>query len=120
MPQTELNFGLSPSVKWHQNLCSSPPPVQQDLSTHHDWPVKNAIVDLSIWLKGNLKSISGNLLSLLAAQNKDISAASETLLMGYRFHLCMIQVTVVKMFFSGISKSFCVTSQIRSDCIFCF
>ena len=26
-PQTKLNFGLSPSVKQHQNLCSRPPPA---------------------------------------------------------------------------------------------
>ena len=94
--------------------------MYQDLSTHHDWTVKNAIVNLSIRVKGNLKSISGNLLSLLVAQNKDISAASKTLLIGYRLHLCMTQVRVRKNIFSGISKSFCVTSQIRSDCIFCF
>ena len=41
--------------------------MYQDLSTCHDWPVKNVIVDLPIRLKGNLKCISGNLLSLLVA-----------------------------------------------------
>ena len=43
------------------------PPVYLDLSTCHDWPVKNVIVDLPSRLKGNLKCISGNLLSLLVA-----------------------------------------------------
>ena len=42
-----------------------------DLSTCHDWPVKNAIVNLPIRLKGNLRRISRNLLSPWG-QNKDI------------------------------------------------
>ena len=41
---------------------------------YHDWPVKQASVDLSI-----KKHTSGNLLSLLEAQNKDIGTASQTL-----------------------------------------
>ena len=53
----------------------------------HDWPVKDAFVYLPIRLKGNLKRISGDLLSLLGAQNKDISAASQILLTGVRLHL---------------------------------
>ena len=36
------------------------PPVYQDLSTRNDWPVKNAIVDLPIRMKGNSKHTSGN------------------------------------------------------------
>ena len=55
----EPKLWLSPSVKQHQNPCSGPLPVYQDLSMHHDWPVKNAIVDLLIKSKG----ITGNLLS---------------------------------------------------------
>ena len=35
----------------------------------HDWPVKNAIVDLPIEMKGNSKRTSGNSLSPLGAQN---------------------------------------------------
>ena len=53
--------------------------MYQDLSTRHDWLVKNAIVDLPIRLKGNSKRISGNSLSPLGAQNSDIGAASQTL-----------------------------------------
>ena len=49
----KLNFRLSPSAKQRQNPCSGFPPVYQDLSTRHDWPVKKAIVDLPIRLKGN-------------------------------------------------------------------
>ena len=56
--------------------------MYQDLSKRHDWPVQNAIVNLPIRLKENLKHISGNLLSLLGAQNKYIGAASQTLLTG--------------------------------------
>ena len=40
------------------------------------------LFNLPIRLKGNLKHISGNLLSLLGAQNKYIGAASQTLLTG--------------------------------------
>ena len=42
-PQTKLN-----SVKQRPNPFSGPPPVYQDLSTRHDWPVKKAYVDLPI------------------------------------------------------------------------
>ena len=44
------------------NLCSGSPPVYQDLSTHHDWPVKRAIVDLPIRMKRNSKHVSAKLL----------------------------------------------------------
>ena len=37
---------LSPFAKQHRNPCSGPPAVNQDLSTRHDWSVKNATVDL--------------------------------------------------------------------------
>ena len=42
--------------------------------------VKKAIVDLPIRLKGNSKRNSGNSLSPLEAQNKDLGTASQTLL----------------------------------------
>ena len=61
--------------------------MYQDLSTHHDWPVKKAIVDFPIKLKGNSTRTSGNLLSLLGAQNKDVAAASQTLLTEVRLRL---------------------------------
>ena len=61
--------------------------MYQDLSTRHDWPVKKAIVDFPIKLKGNSKRTSGNLLSLLGAQNKDVVAASQTLLTEVRLRL---------------------------------
>ena len=49
----KLNFRLSPAAKQHQSPCSGFPPVYQDLSRRHDWPVKKAVVDLPIRLKGN-------------------------------------------------------------------
>ena len=44
------------------------------------WPVENAVVDLPIKMKGNLKCSSSILLSPLGAQNKDIRAALQSLL----------------------------------------
>ena len=64
-PQTEINFLSSPSAKQRRNPCSGPQPAYQDLNTRHDWPVKKAIVNLPIRLKGNSKRISSNLLSPL-------------------------------------------------------
>ena len=43
-------------TKHRRNPCSAhplPPPVYQNLRTRHDWPLKKAIVDLPIRLKGN-------------------------------------------------------------------
>ena len=54
--------------------------MYQDLSTCHDWPVKNVIVDLPIKMKGNSKRSSCNSLSPLGVQNKDLVAASQTLI----------------------------------------
>ena len=58
--------------------------MYQDLSAYHDWPVKKAIVDLLMRLKGNSKCISGNSLSPLGARNKNFGAASQTLLTGVK------------------------------------
>ena len=54
--------------------------VYQDLSTRHDWPFKKAIVDLPIRMKGNLKRITDNSFTPLRPRDKDIAAASQTLL----------------------------------------
>ena len=64
-----MNFWLSPSAKKRQNPCSRPLPVYQDLSTHNDWPVKKAIVNLPVRLKGNLKFILDKSFRLLGAKN---------------------------------------------------
>ena len=42
---------VSLSAKQRQNPCFGSPPAYQDLSAFHDWPVKNAIVDLPIRIK---------------------------------------------------------------------
>ena len=60
--------------------------MYQDWSTHHDWSVKNVIVDLLVRLKENIKGISGNLLSPLWG-NKAIGPALQTLLTGVRLHV---------------------------------
>ena len=64
MSQTEifLNFWLRPSANSVEILVLGPSPVYQDLSTRHYKPVKKAMVNLLIRLKGNSKCISGNLL----------------------------------------------------------
>ena len=54
-----------------------PPPLllpggKRDLIWHQDWPLKKAIVCLQIKMKGNWKLTSGNSLSLLGAQNKNM------------------------------------------------
>ena len=65
-------------MKQLRNPCSVPPPVY-----HHVLPVKNANIDLPIKMKGNVKCTSGNLLSLLEAQKKDIGAANT--IINYKF-----------------------------------
>ena len=87
MPQTKRNSGLAQSAKQRQKFCYGPPPVYQDVSTRQDWPVNKAIAHLPVRLKGKSKHISGNSLSPLGAQNKDIGAGSQTLLTGVRL-LC--------------------------------
>ena len=69
-----MNFWLSPSAKQRRNPCSGPPPVYQDLSTHNDRPVKEA----------SSKRISGNSLSPLEAQNKDMGTALQKLSTGVK------------------------------------
>ena len=63
----ETKLWLSPSAKQHRNSCSGPAPVYQDLSMCHDRPVKKAIVNSPIRMKGYTKRTSGNSLSPLGA-----------------------------------------------------
>ena len=67
--------------------------MYQDLSMHHDWPVKKGIADLPVRLKGHAKHILGNLLNPLGAQNKDLCAVSQTLLAGVHYPWCLIDKT---------------------------
>ena len=76
----ETKLWLSPSARQRRNPRSRPLSVYQDLSTRHNWPVKKTIVDLPINIKENSKRPSGNSLSPPGAQNKDLGAASHTLL----------------------------------------
>ena len=48
----------------------------------HHWPVKKAIVDLPIRLKGNSNLRYGNSLSLMGPQNKDFGTSLQMLLVG--------------------------------------
>ena len=82
---------VSLSAKQPQKPCSRSPPVYQDLSMCHDWPVKKAIVDLPIRMKRNSKHSSGSLLSLLRAQNKDLGTALQTTLTRVKLHLRCIR-----------------------------
>ena len=88
---------FSPSAKQHQYPCSGPPPVYRDLSVCHDWLVKKAIDNLLISMKGNPKCTFVNLLSPLGAQNKDLSATSQTLLTK------VMSATPAKFFLVNIS-----------------
>jgi len=49
--------------------------------------VEKAIVDLPIKMKGNSKRTSGNSLTPLGPQNKNIGAAWQALLTEVKFHL---------------------------------
>ena len=72
-----------------------PPPVYQNLRTRHDWPLKKAIVDLPIRLKGNSKRTSGNSLSLLGSQKTDLDATSQTLLTEVKLRLPHAQANLL-------------------------
>ena len=61
--------------------------MYQDLSTHYYWQVEYAAVDSPIRLKGNSKHTSSNSFSSSGVQNKDLSAASRTLLDGVRLRV---------------------------------
>ena len=50
-------------------------------------PFEKAIVDLPIKKKGTFKRTSGNSLSPLGGQHKDINAASQTILMEVKLRL---------------------------------
>ena len=39
----EIKLWLTPSAKQRRNRCSGLPAVYPDLSTRHDWPVRNAL-----------------------------------------------------------------------------
>ena len=61
--------------------------MDQDLNTRHDWPVKKAIIDLPIKVKGNSKHTSIDSSGPLVAENKDIGVASQTLITEVKLRL---------------------------------
>ena len=83
----ETKLWLRPSVKQRQKLVRGPYLCTRIGVLAIIGLLKKAIVDLPIRLKGNLKRISGNLLSSLGAQTKDLSTASQTLLTGVKLPL---------------------------------
>ena len=89
-PGTKL--WLSLSVNYSRNPCSGPPAVYQDLSMHNDCFVKKAIIIFAIKMKGNSKCTSGNWLSPLRAQNKDIGTALQRLLTKVKLLLRIVVV----------------------------
>ena len=103
-PLLEISV-VSLFAKQRRNPCSGFPPGYQDLSTLHDWPVKNAVVDLPIRVKGNSKHSSGNSLSLLRAQNKDLGISSQTILT--RVKLCLRCIRSATSFCAGPWSSNC-------------
>ena len=60
--------------------------MYQDSSKRHDWPVKKAIVDLPIRMKGSSKPTSVNSLSPLGTEN-DLGTASQALLTKVKLRL---------------------------------
>ena len=91
-------------TKHRRNPCNAhrsppprphPPPVYQNLRTRHDWPLKKAIVDLPIRLKGDSKRTSGNSLSLLGSQKTDLDATSQTLLTEVKLRLPHAQANLL-------------------------
>ena len=61
--------------------------MDQDLNTRHDWPVKKAIIDLPIKVKGNSKHTCIDSSGPLVAENKDIGVASQTLITEVKLRL---------------------------------
>ena len=65
----QVSSGNRNTTEWLEIAVLTLNPYQ-DSSTSYGWPVKNAIVDLPIKMKGNSKCSSSNLLSLLGARTR--------------------------------------------------
>ena len=78
-----IQLWLDPSASQRPIPCSGPPTMYQDLSTRPGWPVKKSHCRFANQVEAaNSKRTFGNSLSPLRAQNKDLSAAWQTLLFG--------------------------------------
>ena len=112
----ELNLDLFSNfceAVWNPYSGSSP--IYQDLSLCNDRPVKKAIVDFPIRLKGILKPTSSNLLSLLEALNKDLGTASQRLLIRVTLHLwhTLTRKELLKNFYDwGFSRPYSVDNDV--------
>ena len=50
-----MEIWSSPSAKQHLNPCAGHPPVYQDLSACHDWPVKQKQWQFASQVEGTCK-----------------------------------------------------------------
>ena len=91
----ETKLWLSPFAKQCQNPCSRYPPVYQDLSTFHDWPVKKDLINLPIRVKENQNALP--IIDSFRAQNKDLSVSLQTSLAKAEVHLQIMQSTAKRM-----------------------
>ena len=108
-PQTKLNSGWVRLRNIAEILDLGPHLCTRNLITRHDWPVKKAIVDLQIKTKGNSRRDSRNWLSPLGAQNKDISAASQTLLTQVKLRL--------RRRLGTLGTRFCLAWRDKNSCV---
>ena len=91
----ETKLWLSPFAKQCQNPCSRYPPVYQDLSTFHDWPVKKDLINLPIREKENQNALL--IIDSFRAQNKDLSVSLQTSLAKAEVHLQIMQSSAKRM-----------------------
>ena len=91
----ETKLWLSPFTKQCQNPCSRYPPVYQDMSTFHDWPVKKDLIDLPIRVKENQNAFP--IIDPFRYLNKDLSISLQTSLAKVEVHLQIMQSTAKRM-----------------------
>ena len=97
-----------------------PPPVYQDLSTFHNWPVKKSRCRFASHVERKFETHW----NLLEVQNKDLVAASPTLITRVRFRLrrmlgCVSSLRVVQVNdpFSFISPSAFICHESGAPCL---
>ena len=60
--------------------------MYQDLSTHHNWPVKKAVVNLPVRFKKIRNELPLIIVESIGGQNKDIGTTLQILLTRVRLH----------------------------------
>ena len=103
----ETKLWLSPFAKQCQNLCFGYPPVYQDLSTCHDWPVKKDLIDLPIRVKENQNALP--IIDSFGAQNKDLTVSLQTSLAEVEVHLQIMQSTAKRILETTLGLTLLVT-----------